>query len=357
MQTLGKYLLAAKQNVDACQLVVLGNEAADLDSMASSIAYGYLCQQVNSGLNALPVIPIPRADFALRTEAVYVFNEAEINLADLVFMDEIDLDSLLENAAIVLVDHNKIATALEEYSNTITGIIDHHKDEALYLDASPRIITTIGSTSSLVVEEFTKAGISISENLAILLGGTILLDTVNLTEEGGRVTDADRKAAAEILPLCPFSQQDFFDSVQEAKFNVDGLSTNDFLRKDYKEWKLGESLLGIGSALLPVSDWVALDSNLATGFALFCKDRNLDLLLSMNAYSNPDFRRDLVVFTESKDANDKLYTYLQEQGMQLSVIKYPGKQQPANGYIAFYSQGNLDISRKKLQPFLVGYLI
>ncbi len=356
MQSLHEYLFSAKSNINTSQLVVIGNEAADLDSMASSIAYGYLRQLISPELTVLPVMPIPRADFVLRTEAVYVFNEAGINMDDVVFMDEVNLDAVLENAAIVLVDHNKIAVNFEMYSDKISGIVDHHKDEGLYPDATPRIITTIGSTASLVAQEFAKASITISENLAILLGGTILLDTVNLAEKAGRVTDADREVTAVILPLCPLSQQEFFDKVQEAKFNVDGLSTNDLLRKDYKEWQLGDSRVGIGSALLPVTDWIEMDTELATGFEAFCTDRKLDLLLSMNAFSNPDFGRDLVLFTKSKDASDKLYGYLQDKGMELSAIENTEQKQSVNGYIAFYRQGNLDISRKKLQPFLSDFL-
>jgi len=356
MKTLQEYLAAAKNSINKCQLVIMGNEAADLDSMASSIAYAYLQQQITPALHVLPVMPIPRKDFVLRTEAVYVFGEAGINLADVVFMDEVHPDTLFGNAAIVLVDHNRIAESFVQHSDKVTGILDHHKDEGLYLDASPRIITTIGSTASLVSREFYQAGVRVSEDIAILLGGTILLDTVNLAEKAGRVTDGDRKAAAEILPLCPLSQQEFFDLVQDAKFNVAGLDTNDLLRKDYKEWKLGSSRLGIGSALLPVSEWSDMDDNLAAGFEKFCAERNLDLLLSMNAYANPGFQRDLLIYSASQEVHDRLHGYLQENGLDLSTIDCPDQKQAATGYLAYYSQGNLGISRKKLQPLLADYL-
>ncbi len=356
MQSLQGYLLSAKSNIYTSQLVILGNEAADLDSIASSIAYGYLRQQITPGIAVLPLIPIPRADVTLRNEVVYVFNEAGITMDDLVFMDEVNLDALFEHTEIVLVDHNQITVQLAKYSEKITGVIDHHRDEGLYLDAFPRIITPIGSTTTLVAQEFAKTSVEISENLAILLGATILLDTVNLAEIAGRVTDADREAAAAILPLCPLPQQEFFERVQEAKFNVDGFSSNDFLRKDYKEWQLGKSRVGIGSALLSVIDWIKMDADLAVGFETFCTAKKLDLLLSMNAFHKPDFQRDLVLFTKSKDESDALYAYLQGKGLKLSAVENLKQQQPENGYIAFYHQGNLDISRKKLQPLLLEYL-
>ncbi|RUM46456.1 MAG: hypothetical protein DSY80_02160, partial [Desulfocapsa sp.] len=197
-------------------------------------------------------------------------------------------------------------------TNLFSDHMDHHKDEGLYSAADPRIIETIGSTTSLVAGEFNRLNDEINRSLAVLIAGTILLDTVNLDDEAGRVTDADKEIAAQVLPLCPVSQQEFFDNVQKEKFNVVGLSTNDLLRKDYKEWQFATMKCGIGSALLPVSDWSEMDKDLAAGFAAFSKKQNLDLLLSMNAYTDPDFHRDLVLFCKSKDAHDALFAYLQD---------------------------------------------
>jgi len=353
MTSIHTYLSLAKKHIPDTRLVVIGNEAADLDSMASSIVYGYLRSLQNSQVSVLPVMPIPREDFILRTEAVYVFKEANIDLNDVVFFDEVDFDKLMEKAELVLVDHNKLAASLDRFSTQVVSILDHHKDEGLYTTASPRIIEPVGSTTSLIAQEFNTSKIEISPDVAVLIGGTILLDTVNLDDDAGRVTDADKEIATRILPLCPLSQQNFFDKVQKEKFNVAGLSTYDLLRKDYKEWQLGTVKCGIGSALLPVGDWAGTDNDLASGFAEFTANRNLDLLLSMNAYTNPDFNRDLVVFCKSKDAHDKLVNYLQENALALTPLDCSEQKQTESGFIGFYKQGNIGISRKKLQPLLV----
>ncbi len=355
MTSMQAYLSSVKTKKNEAQLVIIGNEAADLDSMASSIAYGFLCSILSPAQLALPVMPIPRADFILRTEAVYVFKEAGINLDDVVFFDEVDLDSLMTNANLALVDHNILATGLAKFSDQVVTILDHHKDEGLYTNAVPRIIEPVGSTTTLVAMEFQKNSIKIDKDVATLISGTILLDTVNLDDEAGRVTDADKKIAAQILPLCPLPQEEFFNKVQEAKFNVQGLSTNDLLRKDYKEWQMGTAQCGIGSALLPVKDWSEMDANLAAGFAEFAQSRKLDLLLSMNAYTSPDFHRDLVVFCASEEGHNKLVHFLKDNDLNLTLLSFLGQQQAANGFIGFYSQGNLGISRKKLQPLLVDF--
>ncbi len=355
MNTLQTYLSSAKSKTADAGLVVMGNEAADLDSMASSIAYGYLCTLQNPDTPALPVMPIPRADFHLRTEAVFVFKEAGINLDDLVFLDEVDLDGLMSGAGLVLVDHNVLAPGLEKFSNKVVGILDHHNDEGLFPEADPRIIQSIGSCTSLVAREFIARGITLSREVAILLCGTILLDTVNLDDKAGRVTDADKEIAAKLLPLCPLSQQEYFDKVQLEKFNVQGLSTNDLLRKDYKEWTLGQIQCGIASALLPLKEWAQMDGALAAGFAAFTKDRGLNLLLSMNAYTDPGFNRDLVIFCQTEEEHDKLLGYLQEKGLDLKPIELAGQKQGETGFVGFFNQGNLGISRKKMQPLLAAF--
>ncbi len=357
MTALNTYLSLVKAKKNDAKLLILGNEAADLDSMASSLAYGYLLHQQHPDMVVLPVMSIPRADFKLRTEAVYLFQKAGVELADVVFFDEIDFAAAMESGAnLVLVDHNKLSPSLEQYNDNVTAVLDHHVDEGLYLDATPRIIETIGSCTSLVGKEFRRNSIDIPQDVAILLVGTILLDTVNLDEKAGRVTPADKVIAEHLFSLCSVSGQELFDTIQKEKFNVAGLSTTDLLRKDYKEFQFEMLRCGIASALLPVSQWQAMDQDLFSGFVGYADTCELDVLLSMNAFANPDFSRDLIIFCATQTAHDGLLAYLQENGLDLVLIdEHNEKQQGNKGFMRCYNQKNLGISRKKLQPLLADY--
>ena len=93
MISIQRYLAEARKHVNDTGIIVIGNEAADLDSMASSIAYGYLLGMQDPRVMVLPVMPIPRADFILRTEAVYVFKEATTDLNEVVFLMRLILPS------------------------------------------------------------------------------------------------------------------------------------------------------------------------------------------------------------------------------------------------------------------------
>ena len=168
------------------------------------------------------------------------------------------------------------------------------------------------------------------------------------------MTESDILVAEKILPLYPLPREEFFANIQREKFSVAGLSTNDLLRKDYKEFQFETVRCGIGSALLPVSQWQDMDNNLMAGFASYAVTNELGVLLSMNAYTNPDFNRDLVIYCVDKEDHDQLLEYLHGSGLELSVIEYPEAQE-GEGCISFHCQGNLAISRKKLQPLLADF--
>ncbi|XP_039958391.1 exopolyphosphatase PRUNE1 [Bactrocera tryoni] len=79
--------------------IVLGNESCDLDSAvcAVTLAYHYHQQNVASRHttpNFLPVLNIPRRDYALKTEVNYVFQQHAIGDEHLTFRDDLQEDYL-----------------------------------------------------------------------------------------------------------------------------------------------------------------------------------------------------------------------------------------------------------------------
>jgi len=138
------YLSEARNSLERGEVgaVVIGNEAADLDSMVSAILYGRLVSAlVASGTPpAVPVVNCPRGDIALRTEAVHLFAAQGLDVDSLVFIDEIDMDALHRagRLRLCLVDHNVLAAAQADYEDAVEAIVDHHADGGLYPQAEPR---------------------------------------------------------------------------------------------------------------------------------------------------------------------------------------------------------------------------
>jgi len=351
--TIGDYLQESGSLINSGKAVtvVIGNEAADLDSMASSVSYAYYLYL--SGVNAVPVMNIPRNDFALRTEAVYLFGEASLSTEKLLFLDDVDLDKLSGEGLLkmVLVDHNVPGNALAPYGDAIKEILDHHADEKKYSSDTVVDIRPVGSAATLVAERFLRdQKDSIDNSVGLLLLGTILLDTVNLDEDAGRVTPDDVKAAQKLIEITGLDQQVLFDKLQFEKFNVSSLGSYDLLRKDYKEWQMGEVKCGIASVLMPALDWIKKDPDLQKTFQSFCDDRKLDVLLVMNAYTDPDFVRNLGVYIPDSVLREKTIGFLESSDLGLEILDSRFKED--SGDIVYYLQGNLGISRKKLQPLL-----
>jgi len=345
------YLAAAKRSFSSEQktTIVIGNEAADLDSLASSVTYAYYLSL--SGENALPVMNIPRNDFALRTEAVYLFGEASISSDSLLFLEDVNLNELSDkgNLNLVLVDHNVPGAGLAAYEKNLKEILDHHADEKKYPSDVAADIRPVGSAATIVAERFIQNNKEkIDSDVGKLLLGTILLDTVNLDADAGRVTSDDDTAAKALIALTGLEQKSLFDKLQFEKFNVSSLGSYDLLRKDYKEWQLGDVKCGIGSVLMPAIDWIKKDSDLLKVFQEYTGDRDLDVLLVMNAYTDPDFIRNLGVFIPEADLREKTIKFLESSDLGLEFMDSGFN----DGEIAFYHQGNLGISRKKLQPIL-----
>lgn len=359
LHQLNQYLACAKTYIHCKSIdyLVLGNEAADLDSMASAIVYAYLMTAGEQDKTIIPLIPIPRADFKLRTEAVYVFGQAGIDLNNLVFLDELNIEEVMQRVTgLVLVDHNRLSCSLDQYKDKVAIILDHHSDENLYPHVSKRVIEPVGSTATLVGEKlFTHHSDLIDAHLALLLCGTILLDTVNMDPAAGRVTSKDEKIADSLMQFCPLGRELYFNRIQKAKFNTIDLCSFDLLRRDYKKFQFGKILCGIASVLLPLTQWGQKDRALCLEFESYAQRQSLDLLLSMNAYSVLGFNRELAVYCTDPYLHDNLIEFFQEKKLELTPVKLKDQTSCPKGKISFYRQGNLGISRKKLSPLLDDY--
>lgn len=95
---------------------VMGNEAADLDSVISSIVYCFLLHLrfnlggVHEPTQFRPVINIPRREFSIHTESVFVLKQVGMSPENLLFSD--DLKDFMSRrpsfVSLVLVDHNRL---------------------------------------------------------------------------------------------------------------------------------------------------------------------------------------------------------------------------------------------------------
>ncbi|XP_064595905.1 protein prune homolog 2-like, partial [Liolophura sinensis] len=229
---------------------ILGNEACDLDSVVATLVYGYYLYSVR-GSDAstlfLPILNIPREQFRLRTETTHFLSKVNLSLDLLTFRDEVDLLNLHNEGKLLLslVDHNVLPAKDAILENTVVTVIDHRPQERPDSERTEVILDLVGSCCTLVTEQLLQHPFfDMDDQIATLLYGTILIDTVNRSPEAGKTTSRDDEILDELARKLPdVSAKELFDELQEAKCNISGLSNEEILLKDLK--KIGNTNMTI----------------------------------------------------------------------------------------------------------------
>jgi len=303
--------LAGESSSTTPWVVVMGNEAGDLDSMASALAHAHLLNTLE-GIRAVPLILTPRAALRLRPE-----NELALRLTRpdagqetldslehvLLCVDDLPVptESLLARGVkFALVDHNSLlgpfrtqggASEADAVEASVVAILDHHADDGAHAAASPRIIdTSAASCASIVASHWASrlpkgaTGLGgqplLPTEVARLLLSAILIDSNGL-KAGGKANDIDWSAIEFLWPLtgmaaasestpavasisaadrtAPPNLKELADELNEVKNNVSHLSLPDLLARDYKAYAIpspyfqSAAEVQLGLASIPVA--------------------------------------------------------------------------------------------------------
>ena len=145
-------------------------------------------------------------------------------------------------------------------------------------------------------------GVKLDKDTAKLLLSPVLIDTINLVEKFGKTTPLDQQVAAQLSSLiledtkenAQQFQDNFFQPIQAAKFDISSLSSYDLFRKDYKEVSVGEAKptkIGVSSVTMSLADMVAKDSNFVQSMKDYCQELQLEVFVLMTMYEPNDPHR------------------------------------------------------------------
>ncbi|GJN90784.1 hypothetical protein Rhopal_003798-T1 [Rhodotorula paludigena] len=355
-QTKRDFLQAVQANQAQDWVVSVGNEAGDLDSLASALGYAHFAAQrepASSKRRFVPLVLTARGDFQLRPENVIALESASVPVDSILTVDELPTAQLAAlGAHFALVDQNVLPAIFrarpEEPSDVdddrrVVAIIDHHADEGRHLDASPRKIEMVGSCASLIATAFAVSdeanstaptpALDVPAPLADLLLSAIMIDTrLKRVEDGGKATSVDLSAVSSLLasssfaashpsnisaPSVPSSSFSPDDSpalvalrahnsrLAAAKEDVSHLSLRDLLRRDYKEY--AESGARYGLSTVPLGLHVLLDKA-PGGDAASAEDKVAFVLSAVRAWTDErelDLAGVLTSFTHVKRKSGK----------------------------------------------------
>lgn len=336
-------------------LVTVGNESCDLDSIVCAISLAHYMAQQNKTIPSLPLLQCSRADFALRTDAVWLFSQLQLETAHLIFAE--DARSTLQTVrkvSVTLVDHATPTGPLLELSNMhVAGVIDHHLSPPPPTgQLEPFVVEPVGSCATLVAEKLLgEENYSIPKQIASLLLGAILLDTVGLEEKSGRVTEKDKEMAERLGHLVDMSSTELYSNLSEARLATSGLTTHQLLRKDLKCVVAGEHSLGFSSVTCQLSPELLSRDDVEQAVQTVCQSRGLTVLVVLGvAVGAASVSRQIAIFQpEGSDVADAVASQL-ESDKELQCQRSP------SSFCVLLHQGNPSLSRKHILPLVVNFI-
>ncbi|XP_041843694.1 exopolyphosphatase PRUNE1 [Melanotaenia boesemani] len=339
--------------------VVLGNEACDLDSMVSALAFAYfLFKTTHSEMLVLPLLNIRQSELVLRSDNVFLLRQAGLSPDLLVFRDQLDLRALWRagRLRLTLVDHNVLPSSDSDLEGAVVEVIDHHLLERQPSPSCPVTVEMVGSCATLVTERIIhKAPQILDQQLAQMLYASVVLDCVNMAPAAGKMTPKDSQYAAALetrFPALP-PRGALFQALQNAKFDVSGLNTEQMLLKDMKAVS-GSLNLAISVLYITLENFLQKE-DLEAELSAFCQKFGFDLLLLMTIFFSDSKEpiRELAAFSHSSTCRDQVCQYLEKfrnPSLNLCPISSP------HPHISAYRQGNTLASRKKLLPIVRDFL-
>lgn len=213
-------------------IYLVSHKNPDTDSIASSLVAKDLLQRMGQRIEVCRIGEINK-------ETSYVLD----------YLGE-KAPSLIKNLAgkkIFLVDHNEIEQGGKGMEKAeIVGILDHHRLGGIETTL-PIFFRTepLGSTSSLVFKIFKEKGFSLNNKQATLLLAGIISDTLKFVSP--TTTVEDKKFAKELEKISGEDIKKLSQGMFKARFDISGVGLKDLLTKDYKEFKLGNKIVGIAA--------------------------------------------------------------------------------------------------------------
>ncbi|KAK9869473.1 hypothetical protein WA026_003228 [Henosepilachna vigintioctopunctata] len=230
--------------------IVIGNESCDLDSMVSSLAYGFLLfktlnMEYSKDKAVFPVLNVPRSQFHLRLEHCYLLNKVGIKLETLIFRPELNFEEIIEHFSLsnksiktYLVDHHVTVDNEDILNETVCKIFDHRPVVENHCWTKENVqmrINHVGSCSTIIGDEiFTKGEDIWNKDLAYLIYSTIVLDTKGLKMQN-KATALDVEVASKLEIKFNFCERNsLYGKLMNLHCEISHLSPYEMLIKDLK---------------------------------------------------------------------------------------------------------------------------
>lgn len=331
-------------NLDTVHVVV-GNEACDLDSAVSCLLMFHIISKMSDEINGkdktrtlyIPLLNTTREMLDSKCEVLWFLQKTlNIDKSFLTCKDDIDWVEIKKNnveVLITLVDHNYN----DEFKDIgkIVEIIDHHQvqnPQWLMENQSGIRLTldnSVGSCTTLVAERlfYIYAEHHVSDEILLLIYGTVLLDTICLSEKAKRFTRRDvyllKKLDALLGSKRPV-RDELYRQLVEVKNSTKDLNFEHLMKRDLKTYKDKRGMrVGIASLFgMAAKEALGLAANI--DLDQFFRQNQYEAFIIMGLIADLDhsdsISRDLVLISANGRLFDELRRAFEQDTSKLDLV-------------------------------------
>ncbi len=233
---------------ESSEIYVFGHKSPDSDSISGAISVAYFYRQ--RGLNTIPV-----AQGRPNPESQFLLDKFKVKAPSVI--DKID------GHKFILVDFSDLALAPDDFNpGNLIALIDHHKlGDVTSENPIECFVKPIGCCNTIVKQLYDIYGIKIPKDIAGMMLGAILSDTMNF--KSPTTTEEDIKAAKELAAIAGVKDLDAFgNELKIAKASLNA-TAEELLLRDFKNFDINGHKVGVGQLevldLKDVSDKLKAD--------------------------------------------------------------------------------------------------
>ena len=188
---------------------------------------------------------------------------------------------------LILVDHNEKKQAIDDVEHgVVLEIVDHHRFGGFKSD-NPINITTmpIGATSSIVADMFFKNNVKLDKNLAGLLLGAIVSDTMNF--KSPTTTKMDIDLGKKLEKISGVKANELSAKMIEHQESLLNKRYIEIVYNDFKEFNIEGNKVGLTQAVCKSrNEYHQLKDELHKYLEDSCKSGGYDLMVAMLTNAN-----------------------------------------------------------------------
>lgn len=179
---------------------------------------------------------------------------------------------------LILVDHNEFSQSVNAVEKgTVLEVIDHHRIND-FSTSQPVAFRneTVGSTATIVATIFRENQIPIPTNLAGLLLGAVLSDTMNF--HSPTTTEKDKSTANILAAIADLDIDTFAEELFTITANQEKSSISDMINQDLKIYDIHSCKLSISQVIVSSAKEIRADGREITGaLDRFAQKKRIDL--------------------------------------------------------------------------------